>query len=95
MQSDFLLSLFSFLLFCQAEAEQKVAIMGERVKIAEEQAHSLTKKKLETEEEIRRVRASAVRVCVYLHIAHGCVFGCKVLKYSFCSRCTLAEKVLA
>lgn len=31
--------------------------------MAEEQTHTLTRKKLETEEEIRRVRASAVKVC--------------------------------
>ena len=71
---QFISSLLLFLPFFQVEAEQKVAIMGERVKIAEEQAHSLTKKKLETEEEIRRVRASAVRVCTCTSCVYVCVW---------------------
>lgn len=44
------------------DAEHQAKILAERVKMAEEQAHNLTRKKLETEEEIRRVRASAVKV---------------------------------
>ena len=36
--------------------------MEERMKMAEEQTHSLTRKKIETEAEIQRVRASAIKV---------------------------------
>lgn len=46
----------------QVEAEHRAQILAERVKIAEEQAHNLTRRRMETEEEIRRVRASAVKV---------------------------------
>ena len=44
------------------DAEHNAQILAERVKMAEEQAHNLTRRKMETEEEIRRVRASAVKV---------------------------------
>ena len=44
------------------DAEHQAEILAERVKMAEEQAHNLTRKKMETEEEIRKVRASAVKV---------------------------------
>ena len=54
-----------FMYHPQLEAEHRVQILEERVKIAEEHTHSLTRKKLETEEEIRRVRASAIKVGVY------------------------------
>jgi merlin protein len=43
------------------EAEKKAQILEERVKIAEEQTHTLTRKKIETEAEIQRVRASAIK----------------------------------
>ena len=63
--------------------------MGERVKIAEEQAHSLTKKKLETEEEIRRVRASAVRVCTSTLCMYLCVFGYEAFMQCVWNYCTV------
>ena len=45
----------------QEEAERRADILEERVKIAEEQTHTLTRKKIETEAEIQRVRASAIK----------------------------------
>ena len=44
------------------ETERMVELLSEKVKIAEEEAQVHARRNLEAEEEIRRVRASAVKV---------------------------------
>ena len=44
------------------QAQKIMELLSEKVKIAEEEAQAHARKKLEAEEEIRRVRASAVKV---------------------------------
>ena len=46
----------------KAQYEQMMALLNEKVKVAEEEAQSHARKKFEAEEEIRRVRATAVKV---------------------------------
>ncbi len=46
----------------RADTERMVELLQEKVKVAEEEAQSHARKSLEAAEEIRRVRASAVRV---------------------------------
>ncbi len=46
----------------KAHYEQMMALLNEKVKVAEEEAQAHARKKFEAEEEIRRVRATAVKV---------------------------------
>ena len=63
----------------QEEAERRADILEERVKTAEEQTHTLTRKKIETEAEIQRVRASAIKV-LYQDMYHWYCMHCRVKK---------------
>ena len=45
-----------------AETQKVLQLLNEKVKIAEEEAQAHAKRSLQAEEEIRRVRASAVKV---------------------------------
>ena len=46
----------------KAHYEQMMELLSEKVKVAEEEAQAHARKNFEAEEEIRRVRASAVKV---------------------------------
>ena len=46
----------------RAQTERILELLNEKVKIAEEEAQAHARKNLQAEEEIRRVRASAVKV---------------------------------
>ena len=46
----------------QTETQKVLELLNEKVKIAEEEAQAHAKRSLQAEEEIRRVRASAVKV---------------------------------
>ena len=46
----------------KARFEQMMALLNEKVKVAEEEAQTHARKNFEAEEEIRRVRATAVKV---------------------------------
>ena len=60
-----------FFFLCQVEAEKKLQILAERVKIAEEQSHMLIKNKLEMEEEMERMQKLALKVWRCMHRAKG------------------------
>ena len=45
-----------------SETQRRLQLLNEKVKIAEEEAQTHARRSLQAEEEIRRVRASAVKV---------------------------------
>lgn len=72
------------------KTERILELLNEKVKIAEEEAQAHARKNLQAEEEIRRVRASAVKVTTTLlfivcegHSYLICLFVCLLVSWCF------------